>query len=101
MDFQSLDGDRTYVKSPCNSPIKYYIDIIYKENVPSFHCKMSFGRSTPAGEVDGLSLILVNFYVTTLTPRLYCSDAALELPENITLFEVCCIYINVSSSTEG
>jgi hypothetical protein len=44
-----------------------------------------------AGEIDGLSLILFDFYVPTLTPRLHRSEAALDLSENIALFVTCTI----------
>jgi hypothetical protein len=45
-----------------------------------------------AGELDGLSLVFIDFNVPALTPRLHRSEAALELSENITLFAVCRIY---------
>jgi hypothetical protein len=37
------------------------------------------------GEINGLSLVFIDFYVTALTPRFHRSEAALELSENIAL----------------
>jgi len=45
--------------------------IVYKGNVPSFQCKISLELSSPMGEVDDLSLILIDLYVPALTPRLH------------------------------
>jgi hypothetical protein len=42
-------------------------------------------------EIDGLNLILIDLYVPALTPRLRCSEAALQLSENKDLFAVCCV----------
>jgi hypothetical protein len=50
-----------------------------------------------AGEIDGLSLVFIDFYVPALTPRLHRSEAALELSENMVLFAVCTIYTYVIS----
>jgi hypothetical protein len=36
-------------------------------------------------EVDGPSLILIDFYVPALTPRLNSTETSLQLSENITL----------------
>jgi hypothetical protein len=49
------------------------------------------------GEIDGLSLVFIDFDVPALTPRLHRSEAALELSENIALFAVCAIYTCVIS----
>jgi len=52
--------------------IKNYTDILqmfYKGNVPSFQRKISFDQSMSTGKVDGLSLILIDLYVPTLTSR--------------------------------
>jgi hypothetical protein len=40
------------------------------------------------GEIDGLSLISIDFYVSALTPQLHESEAALELSENITFLTI-------------
>jgi hypothetical protein len=44
---------------------------------------MSPDRSTFVREVDGLILILIDLHVPALTSRLHCSEAALQLSENI------------------
>jgi len=44
------------------------------------------------GEVDGLSLTLIDLYVPTLTLRLQRGDTALNFSQNLTLFAICCIY---------
>jgi len=87
-------------ESPCNFSIKSYTEIFYvcyKGKVPSFHCKMSLDRSMSAGEVDGLSLILIDSYIPALTPRLHCIEAALQLSENIASLRSVA-YIHVSSA---
>jgi hypothetical protein len=90
---KGLGGCRLCMTSPRNFSVKNYTEIfyiLYKRNFSSFQCKMSLDRSTSTGEVDGLSLILVDFYVSALTPCHHCSEAALQLPENIDLFALCC-----------
>jgi hypothetical protein len=65
--------------SPRNFSVKNYTEIFYLfyvGNVPSFQCKMSPDRSTSIGEVDGLILNLIDFYVSVLTSRLHYSKAA-------------------------
>jgi hypothetical protein len=47
--------------------------------------------------VYGLTLILINFYVQTLTPRLNSTETLLQLSENVIIFAVCCIYTDVTS----
>jgi hypothetical protein len=71
--------------------------LVYKGDFPSVTYKTSLNRPKSAGEIDGLSLVLVDVYVPALTPRLYRSEAALELSENIALFAVCTIYTRVIS----
>jgi hypothetical protein len=44
---------------------------VYKGNLPSFQCKMNLDRSASMGEVDGLSLILIDLYVPALTSRVH------------------------------
>jgi hypothetical protein len=58
-------------------------------------CSLNVRRvlTSPCREVDGLNLILIDHYAAALTPRLYCSEAALQLYGNIFLIAVCCLYI--------
>jgi hypothetical protein len=55
--------------SLCNLFIKIYTEIfhvVYKGNVPSFQGKVSFDWPSSMGELDGLSLIFIDFYVPSL-----------------------------------
>jgi hypothetical protein len=49
--------------------IKNYTEIfhiVYKGNFPSFQCKISLDLSAPMGEVDGLSIILIDMHIQRL-----------------------------------
>jgi hypothetical protein len=48
-------------------------------------------------EVDGLSLLFIDFYVPVLTPHLDCIKTVLQLSENIALFAFCRIETGVIS----
>jgi hypothetical protein len=67
--------------------------LVYKGDVPSFQCKTILDRSMPAREIDGLSLVFIDFYIPALTPRLHRSEAALELSKNIALCGLYNIYV--------
>jgi hypothetical protein len=43
-------------------------------------------------KADGLSFILIDFYVPALTQRLNCIETSLQLSENMALFAVCRVY---------
>jgi hypothetical protein len=73
--------------------MKIYTEIFHI--APSFQCKMNLERSMSTREVDGLSLIFIDFYVPALTPRLRGGYTALQLSENITFFAICWIYTYV------
>jgi hypothetical protein len=45
--------------------------VVYYGNLPSFQCKKSLDWSVPMGEVDGLSLILIDLYIPVLISRLH------------------------------
>jgi hypothetical protein len=88
------------VQSTCNHLIEDYSKIIYMNDegdVPSIQCKMSFRGHKYMRKGDDLSLIVVNFYVPALTPRLNSTETSLQLSENITFFAVCRIYTGVIS----
>jgi hypothetical protein len=70
--------------------------MIDKGDIPSIQCKMSLRKPKSMRKVDGLSLILINFYVPALTPRLNSTETSLQLSKNITLRSVA--YIQVSSA---
>jgi hypothetical protein len=57
-----------------------YTEIFYitiDENIASTQCNMSFGGPTTMRKVDGLSLILSDFYVPALTPCLNSMETSL------------------------
>jgi hypothetical protein len=86
------------MQSPCNPLIEDYTEILYiidKGDIPSIQCKMSHEGPKSMRKVDGLSLILIDFYVPALTPRLNSTENSLQLSENIALFTVCRIYTGV------
>jgi hypothetical protein len=58
---------------------------------------MNFDRSASMGEIDGRSLISIDFCVPVLTPRLHGSEAALQLFQNLTFFVVCCKHTRIIS----
>jgi hypothetical protein len=83
------------VQCPCNSLIEDCTKIFYmtdKRDSPSIQRTRSVRGSRSMRKVDGLSNILIDFYVLVLTPRLNRMETSLQLSENITLFAVCLIY---------
>jgi hypothetical protein len=75
-----------------HTEIFYMID----EGVIRFiECKMNLRRHKSVRKVDGLSLILIDFYLAAFTPLLNSTETSLQLSENIILFAVCCIYTGV------
>jgi hypothetical protein len=63
-----------------------------ERDIPCIQFKMSLRWPKRMRKVDGLSLILIDFYVPALTSRLNSTETSLQLSENITLFAV--RYIN-------
>jgi hypothetical protein len=87
------------VLSPCTPLIEDYSEIFYilEGDVPPVRCKMSLRGAKSMRKVYGLSLILIEFYVPALTPRLNSIETSLQLTENITFFAVCRTYTGVIS----
>jgi hypothetical protein len=73
--------------------IFYMID---EGDIPSICCKMSLRGPKSMRKLGGLS-VFIDFYVPALTPHLNSIETSLKLFENITLFEVCCVYTGVIS----
>jgi hypothetical protein len=96
---KDVGGDRSCMQSPHEFLIKSDTEVFHrmrKRDVPSFQWEMSLDWSTTMREIDGLRIILIDFYVPALTPPLHC-EAALQLSENtISLRTVA--YIRVSSA---
>jgi hypothetical protein len=67
--------------------------VIYKGDIPSIQCKMSLRRPESMRKVDGLSLIIIYFYVPALILHLSGIENLLHISENIALFAVTYIYI--------
>jgi hypothetical protein len=68
------------VHSPCNCLNEDYTEIFYmidKEDILSIQCKMSVRGPKSMRKVDGLSLSLIDFYVSALTPRLNITETSL------------------------
>jgi hypothetical protein len=66
-----------------------------KRDIPSIQCKINLRESRPMRKVDGLSLILIEFYVPVVTPRISYTETSLQLSESITTFSVYRIYTGV------
>jgi hypothetical protein len=77
-----------------NTEILY---MIHDGVIPSVQCQMSLRRPKSMREVDGLNLILIDFYVSAFTPHLNSTETSLQLSESITLFAFCRIYTGVIS----
>jgi len=45
--------------------------LIYKKDIPVFHCKMSLDEFSSMREIDGLSLIFIDCSDPALTQRLH------------------------------
>jgi hypothetical protein len=71
--------------------------MIDKGDISSIQYKINLGRPKSVRKVDGLSLIFIDFYVPTLTPRLNNTETSLQITKNITIFAVCRIYTGVIS----
>jgi hypothetical protein len=56
---------------------------------PSIRRKAGLDRLSAMGEIDGLILNLIDFYVSAPTPELHQSNATLQFSENITFFVIC------------
>jgi hypothetical protein len=62
-----------YMQSPCNLLIEDYTEVFYMNDegdVSSIQCEMSLRWSKFMREADGPSLILIDFNVPGLAPRL-------------------------------
>jgi hypothetical protein len=69
--------------------------MIDEGDIPSIQCKMNLRGSKSMRKVDDLSLLIMEFYVPALTPRLSSTETSLQLPENITHFAACSINTGV------
>jgi hypothetical protein len=71
--------------------------MIDEGDIPSIQSKMDLRGRKSMRKVDGLSIILIDYYVPALTPRVNSTETSLQLPENITFFVVFRIYTVVIS----
>jgi hypothetical protein len=71
--------------------------VIDEGDVPSIQCKMSLRWPKSMRNIDGLSLIFIDFYVPALTPHLSNTETSQQLSGNITLFAIYLIYTGVIS----
>jgi hypothetical protein len=56
---------------------------------------MRYRQSTTMREVDPLSFIFINFYISALTPDLHCPETMMEFSNNKTLLAICRIQTGV------
>jgi hypothetical protein len=66
-------------------------------DIPSTQYKVSLRGPKFMRNVDGLSLIFIDFYFPALTPRLNSTETPLQLSVSIAFFPVCRMYIDVTS----
>jgi hypothetical protein len=62
--------------------------MIPEENVQFVQCELNFTKSKSSTEIDGSNLILIDFNVAVLAPRLNWIQTGLQLSENIILFAI-------------
>jgi hypothetical protein len=77
-----------------------YAELFYmtgNEDAPPIQCKLSLRGPKCIRKVDGVNLIIIDFYIIGLTPRLNSTETTPQLSENITLFAICRIYTSVIS----
>jgi hypothetical protein len=69
---------------------RLHLDTLHycRKDIPLFQCQMSLSGPKSVREVDGLSLIFIDFYVPALTPRLNRCETSMQISENITFFEI-------------
>jgi hypothetical protein len=85
---QCLGDDQVNIGAAIHSPVKGYtlvFDIIYKCDGPPIQSEVNLYSFESFGEVDGSSIILINFYIPVLTRFLHCTESALQFAEHITL----------------
>jgi hypothetical protein len=85
--YEGLGFSLFYVQTPYNPLIKHYTKIFYmfdEGDIPSSQCTMSLRGPKSMRKVDDLGLILIDFYVPALTPRLSSTETSLQLSGNIT-----------------
>jgi hypothetical protein len=77
--------------SQCNPLVEDYTKVFYvihKGNDQSDQCEMNLRWRKSMREVGGPRFILIGFNVPALSLCLECIETALQLSENITLFEI-------------
>jgi hypothetical protein len=53
--------------------------MIDEGDIPSIQCKVSFREPKSVRKLDGLSIIIIDFYVAAFTPRLNSTETSLQL----------------------
>jgi hypothetical protein len=89
---EGLGFNHFCVQYPCSPLTEDNIEIfcmIDEEYIPSSQCKMSQKGPNSMRKVYIVSLIVINFYVPAITPRINNIKTSLQLSANITLFALC------------
>jgi hypothetical protein len=50
-----------------------------------------FTKGLPSREIDHMNFLLNDLYILALTPRIHCSEAALQFVENTTFTFLCSV----------
>jgi hypothetical protein len=78
---QGLGYSTLHMVSPCHPPFESDTEICYiihKENVFFVNCSKSSRTLKTSGEIDRLCFPFIDLYAPVFTPRITCSEAALQ-----------------------
>jgi hypothetical protein len=70
-----------------------YVTLFTKGISRHFSCNTSLGTLKFYEEEDDRNFPIINLYVSTLTPRFHCSEAARQFAKNTTLMFLCRVSI--------
>jgi hypothetical protein len=89
---EDFRGSRFCMQFPCNPFVKYYAKVfymIYEGHSSSIRRRTSVDWLLSMGEINNLSFGLTESYVAALTSRLHRSEAALQLPCDLSYRDTC------------
>jgi hypothetical protein len=88
------------VESQCDPPIEgdiKRVHIDYKGDVPSALLQYVLRDIKPSKEINRLGFTFIEIYVPALSPRIHCSEAALQFAENTTFVFLCLVNTGIVS----